>query len=140
MWNRADAAQMGFESQLALFDPGDARHIKQRSLTIEAPNESPCFCRRIGENPGAPRDLVACWDVSADAGILEPPVMIGAADLTIDNLADREVGPEMRAPGALHDRLSSGTAIDRDTCPEEVYTEDGAPSELAGTSNRKPRL
>jgi hypothetical protein len=66
--------------------------------------------------------------------------MIGAADLTIDNLADREVGSEMRAPGALHDRLSSGTAIDRDTCPEEVYTEDGAASELAGTSNRKPRL
>src|SRR6516225_2577817 len=77
-WNRADAAQMGFEGELALGGPGDARHIEQGCLAIERPYEAPGLGRRIGENPGARRDLVACRNVNADAGVVEPPVMIGA--------------------------------------------------------------
>jgi hypothetical protein len=33
------------------------------------------------------RDLVARWNVSANAGLVEAPVMIGAADLVIDERA-----------------------------------------------------
>src|SRR5215831_21158644 len=98
MWNRADAAQMGFESELVLFDPWDARHIEQRRLAIEGPNEPPGLGGGIGENHGAWRDLVARRNVSAGAGGAEPPVMIGAADLVIYEVTDREVGAKMWAP------------------------------------------
>jgi len=131
---------MGFEGELALGGPGDARHIEQGCLAIERPYEAPGLGRRIGENPGARRDLVACRNVNADAGVVEPPVMIGAAELSIDDFADRVIGPEMRAPGALHDRLSAGTAINNDTGAEEIHTEDRAALELAAKSNGKPRL
>src|SRR5215469_15477390 len=67
MWNRTDAAQMRFESELVLFDPWDARPIEQRRLAIECPDEPPGLGGGIGENPGAWRNLVARRNVSAGA-------------------------------------------------------------------------
>jgi hypothetical protein len=37
--------------------------------------------------------------VHAGAGSIEPTIEIGAADLTLDALTDRQIGAEMRAPG-----------------------------------------
>jgi len=65
--------------------------------------------------------------------------MIGAADLAIDDLAHREVGVEMRAPGALHNRLSGGITAHGDAAGEEVHTNHRATPELTGRGHGKPR-
>jgi hypothetical protein len=61
-------------------------------------------CRVDGESDRG-RYLIPGWDVHAFARAVEPPTMIGAANLAVDELTHGEIGTEMRAPRALHNRL-----------------------------------
>ena len=88
---------------------------------LKAQNQPPGLGGRIAEDCSPRRDLVAGWDVHAVAGRVEAPMVIGAADLPIDALAERQIGAEMRAPRALDD------------CPApSIPMRDDAASEMKG--------
>jgi hypothetical protein len=73
------------------------------------------------------------------ARAVERPVVIGAAQPAIDHLPDREIGAEMRAPGALHHRLARRIAPRDDPRAEEIAADHVAGRQLARQADRVPR-
>jgi hypothetical protein len=76
--------------------------------------------------------------VHAVAGGVEPPMVIGAADLPIDALTERQIGAEMRAPGTLHDRPARSISISDDAGSEKIDADDGPIIEVACQAHGKP--
>ena len=65
-------------------------------------------------------------------------MVIGAADLPVDALAQRQIRAEMRAPGTLHDRPARSISISDNAGSEKIDADDGAIVEVARESYRKP--
>ena len=65
--------------------------------------------------------------------------MVRAADLAFDELADRQVGPEMRAPGALHNRPARSMSISDDAGSKKIDPDDGPIIHVACEADGKPR-
>jgi hypothetical protein len=53
-------------------------------------------------------------------------MVIGAADLPIDALTERQIGAEMRAPSTLHDRPAPSTPIGDDSGSKKIDADDGS--------------
>src|SRR6516225_6139429 len=102
------------------------------------PRSAPGLSGRIAEDCRDRRDLVAGRDVDAVAGGVEPPMVIGAADLPVDALAQRQIGAEMRAPGVLHDRPARAISISDNSGSEKIDADDGPIVEVACQAHGKP--
>jgi hypothetical protein len=66
--------------------------------------------------------------------------MIGAPNLTSVEVALREIGTKMWAPGALHDGFLGRIPVGDDAGGDKVDTLYRSIFEFAGQTNRKPRL
>jgi hypothetical protein len=65
-------------------------------------------------------------------------MVIGAADLPIDALAQRQIGAKMRAPSTVHDRPARPISIRDDADPEKIDADDGPIVEFACKADGKP--
>jgi hypothetical protein len=65
-------------------------------------------------------------------------MVIGAADLSVDALTERQIGAEMRAPSTLHDRPAPSTPIGDDSGSKKIDADDGSIVEVACQANGKP--
>ncbi len=131
---------MGLADQLALLRAGDAGHREGRRRPVESPDEAPRFRARVGRDPGRRRDPVAGRNVDAGPRAVEPPVVVGAADLAVHHLAHREVGPQVRAVRALDHRPARRVSVDHDPCAQEVLADRTVGGHLAREGHREPGL
>ena len=132
------AAEMRLADQLALLRAGNTRHREGRGLAVERPDEAPRLRGGIGRDAGAGRDLVAGRDVHARARAVERPVMVGAADPSLDHLAHREIRAQVGAEGALHHRASARVPVEDHAGAEKILAENPAGLHVAGQGQGEP--
>jgi hypothetical protein len=71
---------------------------------------------------------------------VEAPVMIGAADLSVDHLAHRQIGAQVRAERALHQGLAARVPVEDDAGAQEVPAHDLPAPHLTGQGQGEPGL
>ena len=113
----ADAAQAYCEARSCCPIPG-MRHREQRHFAIERPDQPPGLGDRIAED-FAVGGILSPIGICTQAGGIEPPIVIGAADLPLDALTDRQIGAKTRAPGTLHNRPARSIAIRDNAVPRK---------------------
>src|SRR3984893_9682994 len=64
--------------------------------------------------------------------------MIGAAQTAVDDLADRQVGAEMRTPGALTHRLARCVPVRHHPCTQKIPADHRTRRQVAGQRDRIP--
>src|SRR5215831_11360192 len=138
--DRARPAEARLMADLVLRRPWDAGHGKERLLAVEGPDEAPSLSARIGGDARAGGNLVAGGDVHAAPRAVEAPVVIGAADLSVDHLAHGEIGAQVWAEGALHQGAAVDVAIEDHTGAQEVSAHHLTGNDLAGHGKGEPGL
>src|SRR5262245_27184541 len=131
---------MRLVDQLALRSPWNARHREPWGFPIERPDEAPRLRARIGRDPGPRWNLVARRNVHAAAAAVETPVVVGAADLPTHHLTYRQVGAQVGAVRALHQRLPGLVPVEDHPRAQEIPAHDLAAAQLARQRQREPGL
>ncbi len=128
----------GPEKQVVFADIGQFRQTVQRLFAVEGPDDPPALGGGIGIDLHAARNGVFIGDVDALAVGRELPVVVGALHGAVDQAALRQIGADMRAIGALHDRLSIGAAIDDHPRAKEILADDLPCRKVIGEHQRVP--
>src|SRR5215831_2794270 len=115
---------MSLVDQLALLDARNLRHAEPGRLAVEQPDQAPRLRARKGGDPRPRRNPVAGRDVDAAPAGVEPPVVIGAADLPADDLSDREIGAEVGTVRALDDDPAARVPVRDDPRAQDVAADD----------------
>ena len=115
-----DGTGASLDRQVAFGDAGNAGRREQRFAAVERPDQAPGLSGRKRENPRAGRDLVAGRDMRAYPRAVEAPMMVGAAEMTLDHLALGQVGAEMRTTTRSARTASQASSRQGDdACAEE---------------------
>jgi hypothetical protein len=84
----------------------------------------------MGEDAGVRWNLISGRNLDTSTGVIEAPMVISAADLAVDQTANRQIRAEMRTPRALHHRLAGSIAIGNQAIPRHVDPAHGIARDL----------
>src|SRR5438093_1490686 len=96
------------------------RHLVQRLLAVEDPNQPPLFLDRKLEQPSRCRWLVAGCGLHARAGFGIRPVMVWTTDIVADHITAAEIGAQVAAIRTGNGQRSALSAECDDATIKEV--------------------